>query len=141
MQALEGIKILDLSRLAPGPFASMMLGDMGADVLLIEPPAEGKMAGIGLGRGADAERMQAYDSLRRNKPKEAVEVLENGVTSTEVDLFAPLVKAWERTAKGKDDGVEMLSKLPSTSPLAPIADEQKAAMLFALDKPDHPIRK
>ena len=67
MQALEGIKILDLSRLAPGPFASMMLGDMGADVLLIEPPAEGKMAGIGAGRGADAERMQAYDSLRRNK--------------------------------------------------------------------------
>jgi crotonobetainyl-CoA:carnitine CoA-transferase CaiB-like acyl-CoA transferase len=67
MQALEGIKILDLSRLAPGPFASMLLGDMGADVLLVEPPAEGKMAGIGLGRGADAERMQAYDSLRRNK--------------------------------------------------------------------------
>jgi crotonobetainyl-CoA:carnitine CoA-transferase CaiB-like acyl-CoA transferase len=38
MQALEGIKILDLSRLAPGPFASMMLGDLGADVLLVEAP-------------------------------------------------------------------------------------------------------
>ena len=44
MQPLEGIKILDLSRLAPGPFCSMMLGDLGADVLLVEAPADGKLA-------------------------------------------------------------------------------------------------
>ena len=42
MQPLEGIKILDLSRLAPGPFCSMMLGDLGADVLLVEAPADGQ---------------------------------------------------------------------------------------------------
>lgn len=34
--ALEGIKIIDLSRLLPGPFCTMMLADMGADVLRIE---------------------------------------------------------------------------------------------------------
>jgi crotonobetainyl-CoA:carnitine CoA-transferase CaiB-like acyl-CoA transferase len=67
MLPLEGIKILDLSRLAPGPFCSMLLGDMGADVLLVEAPAEGKMAAaIGM-RGGDAERMAAYNSLARNK--------------------------------------------------------------------------
>ncbi len=68
MLPLEGIKILDLSRLAPGPFASMMLGDLGADVLLVEAPAEGKMAAMAvLGRAADPERVAAYNTLSRNK--------------------------------------------------------------------------
>src|SRR5690242_6909948 len=66
MLALEGIKILDLSRLAPGPFASMMLGDLGADVLLIEAPAEGKLAAMPIGSGAN-ERTLAYNMLSRNK--------------------------------------------------------------------------
>jgi tetratricopeptide (TPR) repeat protein len=84
----------------------------------------------------DARLMLAADSLRRGKDKEAVEALEKGATTTEVDLFAPLVKAWERTARGKDEGVELLSQMSPASPLAPIADEQKAAMLFRLGKTD-----
>jgi crotonobetainyl-CoA:carnitine CoA-transferase CaiB-like acyl-CoA transferase len=68
MLPLEGIKILDLSRLAPGPFCSMMLGDMGADVLLVEAPADGKLAAaIGGGRGQDAEKAAAYNMMSRNK--------------------------------------------------------------------------
>lgn len=35
---LTGLKVLDLSALAPGPFATMLLGDLGADVVTIEPP-------------------------------------------------------------------------------------------------------
>ena len=35
---LSGIKILDFSTLLPGPFASKMLLDMGADVVRIEAP-------------------------------------------------------------------------------------------------------
>ena len=67
MLPLEGIKILDLSRLAPGPFCSMMLGDLGADVLLVEAPADGKLAAaIGGGRG-DAETAAAYNVMGRNK--------------------------------------------------------------------------
>lgn len=33
---LSGVKVLDLSRLLPGPFCSLMLGDMGAEVLKVE---------------------------------------------------------------------------------------------------------
>ncbi len=68
MLPLEGIKILDLSRLAPGPFCSMMLGDFGADVLLVEAPADGKLAGLVLGqRNVDEEKVRAYNMMGRNK--------------------------------------------------------------------------
>ena len=87
----------------------------------------------------DARLMLAGDLLRRGKHKEAVAALEKGATSTEVDLFAPLAKAWERTARGKDDGVEQLSQMSASSPLAPIANEQKAAMLFVLGKTDEAL--
>lgn len=40
-QALAGIRVLDLSRLLPGPFCSMLLQELGADVIKIEEPNGG----------------------------------------------------------------------------------------------------
>ena len=39
--ALSGIRILDLSRLLPGPFCSLLFADLGAEVIKVEEPTMG----------------------------------------------------------------------------------------------------
>ena len=44
---LSGIKVVDLSRHLPGPLASILLADMGAEVIKVEPPQGEEMRSIG----------------------------------------------------------------------------------------------
>jgi len=57
-QPLAGVRVLDFSALLPGPFAAAILGDLGADVLKVEPPA---------GDHARAILPQMYRAANRNK--------------------------------------------------------------------------
>ena len=67
--ALQGMKVVDLSRMAPGPFCTMVLGDLGAEVVRVEEPGGGRMARE---RSASADsdaarRSAAFNALNRNK--------------------------------------------------------------------------
>ncbi|HEU4615233.1 MAG TPA: CaiB/BaiF CoA-transferase family protein [Kofleriaceae bacterium] len=90
--ALRGIRVLDLSRLLPGPYLTMVLADMGADVVKIEdpklgdylrafPPARGGMSGrfLAINRGKrslalDLKAAPARDAFLRMVEKADVVV-------------------------------------------------------------------
>lgn len=62
---LHGIKILDLTRLLPGPYATLLLADLGADVLKIEDNQMGDY--IRWGKPAIGEYSAGFMVLNRNK--------------------------------------------------------------------------
>ncbi len=77
---LDGLRILDLARLGPGPHASQILGDFGADIVKVEPPSRG------------GRELTMPDVLRRNtrsmrlnlKKEEGREVFEKLVAQVDV---------------------------------------------------------
>jgi crotonobetainyl-CoA:carnitine CoA-transferase CaiB-like acyl-CoA transferase len=64
---LAQLKVLDVSQVMAGPFCCMLLGDMGADVIKIEPPGSGDQTRRSMGfrlKGADSG---GFLALNRNK--------------------------------------------------------------------------
>ncbi len=85
-EMLAGLKVLDLTALLPGPFATVMLADLGADVVKVEPPI-----------GDFARRM----------PVEMFRVANRNKRSLVVDLKKPEgVEVVERLAKWADVALE-----------------------------------
>src|ERR1041384_771393 len=74
-RALEGVRILDLSRMLPGPYCSMMLADLGAEVIKIEEPKLGDPT-----RHSPPTidgRSAAFAQVNRNKKSIALDLKQN----------------------------------------------------------------
>lgn len=63
--ALDGVRIVDLSRVLSGPYATQLLADHGADVIKVEPPGGDETRGWGPPFAADTSAY--FQGLNRNK--------------------------------------------------------------------------
>jgi crotonobetainyl-CoA:carnitine CoA-transferase CaiB-like acyl-CoA transferase len=108
---LAGLRVLDCSRVLAGPFATMILADLGADVVKLEPPAGDESRGWGPPFWGDpADRISAYfAAVNRNK---------RGIV---VDL---------RSAEGRD----VLDRLASRSDLLVHNARPSSAVRLGLDR-------
>lgn len=72
-QSLQGIRILDLSRLLPGPYATQLLADLGAEVIKVERPPEGDYARMMPPYlTLDAERIEGAVFAQNNRGKKSI---------------------------------------------------------------------
>ena len=61
--ALEGIRVIEIAGYISGPYAGMMLGDMGAEVVKVEPPKRGDP----FRRWGSGKLSPNFEALNRNK--------------------------------------------------------------------------
>lgn len=80
--ALDGVRILDMTRVLAGPYATMILGDLGADVIKVEAPGgsdDTRFWGPPFQNGMSAY----YTAVNRNKRSITVNLKEeNGKQSS-----------------------------------------------------------
>jgi len=91
VSALATLRVLDLSRLLPGPFCTMLLGDLGADVIKIEEPRGGDPA-----RGSDL-----FLQVNRNKRSVTLDLKSEAGR----DVFLQLVDSADVVVEGFRPGV------------------------------------
>ena len=74
---LNGVRVLDLSQFLPGPFATQMLADLGADVLKVEPPAgdpQRRLDSVTGKPGPENSRSAYYDVINAGKSVVAIDL-------------------------------------------------------------------
>src|SRR5690349_2402096 len=71
---LSGIRVLDITQVMAGPFCCMLLGDMGADVIKIEPPKIGDSTRHSMGFRLKGEDSPGFLALNRNKRSIALDL-------------------------------------------------------------------
>lgn len=85
---LSGTRVLDLSRILAGPLATMMLGDLGADVIKVERPVVGDDT-RGWGPPFDPRGQSAYFlSVNRNKKSVALDLRDADARALLFELMA-----------------------------------------------------
>ncbi|MBV9127711.1 MAG: CoA transferase, partial [Verrucomicrobia bacterium] len=64
---LSRLKVLDVSQVMAGPFCTMLLADMGADVIKIEPPGTGDQTRAAMGFKMKGSDSLGFMNMNRNK--------------------------------------------------------------------------
>jgi len=91
MKALENLLILDLTHMLSGPYATMLLADMGARTIKIEPPGRGEITRTALNENPEYSRSGLgpyFLTLNRNKRSIAIDLK----SQAGLDIFYGLVK-------------------------------------------------
>jgi crotonobetainyl-CoA:carnitine CoA-transferase CaiB-like acyl-CoA transferase len=86
--ALDGVRVLDLTQVMSGPFCTMILADLGADVIKIENPDHGDQTRKSWGYSVVGDDSRAFLSLNRNKRSVVLDLKQE----TGRELFLELAK-------------------------------------------------
>jgi len=100
MKLLEGLRVLDLSRMLAGPYGSMLLADMGAEVIKIEEPDGGDPMRV-MGPPFLPDGESAYFlSINRNKKSMALDLTTPAGRDVFLDLARVADVVWENFRPG-----------------------------------------
>lgn len=100
-QPLSGVRVVDLTRVLSGPFCTMLLADMGADVIKVEPPGSGDtVRGTGDSKAGLSWYFAAFNRNKRSvsvdlRSRQGKEVLDRLIAQGDVlvENFRPGVLA------------------------------------------------
>ncbi len=99
MRPLEGVRVLALERAIAGPYGSMVLADLGAEVIKVEPPQTGDLSRLFVGPNHKGESFY-YMAFNRGKKSLALDIN----TKMGKELFYDLVKisdvVWDNFSAG-----------------------------------------
>ena len=89
MRPLDGLKVLDLSRLLPGPYCTLILADLGADVVKVEEPKGDYMRWWPpYWPHGDEPTAAAFAAINRNKRSLSADLKKDGDRALVLDLAA-----------------------------------------------------
>ena len=122
MLPLQGIRVLDLSRLLAGPFSTTILGDLGADILKVEALPRGDL----YREAAPFHGGESVSFLAINRNKRSIGIdfrLDGGLDLVrEMADMADVVVENFKPGTMEKMGLSSLHELPSLAPLLPDLD-------------------
>jgi formyl-CoA transferase len=85
---LAGIRVLDVTQVMAGPFCSMLLADLGADVIKVEPPGTGDQTRSAMGFKMKGPDSMGFLNMNRNKRSVALNLKSDAGRDLLLDMAA-----------------------------------------------------
>ena len=116
---LDGIRVIDLTAVLLGPFATQHMADMGADVIKVEPPEGDLLRASGGSLGNEKAMGPIYIAANRNKRSicldlkkpAALETLKQLIRTADVFIHNSRPQAIERLGLGYEDVKKLNAKI------------------------------